>query len=66
MFRSAIDPTKMTVIPRSSSVNTGAMGSQSRLSPNDIQSLNKAYSCAGRVYTNGGGNIEVFVKFFIS
>jgi hypothetical protein len=64
MLRSAIDPTRMTVVPLSSSVNIAAMGSQSGLSPNDIQSLNKAYSCAGSIYTNGGGNLEVFIIFF--
>jgi hypothetical protein len=49
----------MTVVPRSSKVNTMAMGSQSGLSPNDVQSLNKAYSCVGRAYTNGGGHLQV-------
>jgi hypothetical protein len=49
----------MTVIPLSSSVNTVYMGGQSGLSPNDVISLNKAYSCAGKVYTYGGGNIQV-------
>jgi hypothetical protein len=49
----------MTVVPRSSKVNTMAMGSQSGLSANDVQSLNKAYSCVGRVFTYGGGNLQV-------
>jgi hypothetical protein len=58
--RSAVDITKMTIVPLSSSVNIVTMGSQSGLSPNDVISLNKAYSCAGRVYTNGGGNLLVW------
>ncbi len=44
-------------------MNTISMGSQSGLSPNDVISLNKAYSCAGRVYTNGGGNRQVLYSF---
>ena len=59
-FRSAVVTTQKTVIPLSSSVNTIAMGSQSGLSSNDVLSLNKAYSCAGRVATNGGGNSQVY------
>jgi hypothetical protein len=50
----------MTVIPLSSSVNTAVLGCQAGLSSNDVQSLNKAYSCAGRVKTYGGGNMQVF------
>jgi hypothetical protein len=59
MFRSAVDKTKMTVVPLSSTVNIMAIGSQAGLSANDVLSLNKAYSCAGRVNTNGGGNLQV-------
>jgi len=55
----AIDGTKMTLIPKSSSVNTAAVGSQTVLSQYDIRSLNKAYSCAGRVATYGGGYSQV-------
>jgi hypothetical protein len=58
-FRFAVDRTKMTLIPLSSSVNTAAVGSQSVLSQYDIQTLTKAYSCAGRVATNAGGNSQV-------
>ncbi len=58
-FRAAVDRTKMTLTPIDPSVVTVGIGSQSRLSPNDIKSLAKAYSCAGRVTTNGGGNAQV-------
>ena len=57
--RFAVDKTKMTLIPLSSSVNAAAVGSQSVLSQYDIQTLAKAYSCAGRVATNAGGNSQV-------
>ena len=58
-----MDDTKLTMTPLNSSVNTEYIGSQTRLSSGDIQSLNKAYSCAGRVYTNGGGNRQVLYSF---
>ncbi len=58
-FRFAVDETKMTLTPLSSSVDTVAIGSQSKLSSGDIQALTKSYSCAGRVATNGGGNALV-------
>jgi hypothetical protein len=45
--------------PLNSSVNTEYIGSQTRLSSGDIQSLNKAYSCEGRIATYGGGNDQV-------
>jgi hypothetical protein len=59
IFRFAVDPSKMTLVPLSSSVNTAAVGSQSVLSQYDIQTLTKAYSCLGRVATNAGGNSQV-------
>jgi hypothetical protein len=49
----------MTMTPLNSSVDTEYIGSQTRLSSGDIQSLNKAYSCEGRVATFGGGNDQV-------
>jgi hypothetical protein len=49
----------MTMTPLNSSVDTEYIGSQTRLSSGDIQSLNKAYSCEGRVATYGGGNDQV-------
>jgi len=58
-FRFAVAPEIMTLTPINPSVDTVVIGSQSRLSPNDIKSLAKAYSCAGRVTTNGGGNAQV-------
>jgi hypothetical protein len=45
--------------PLNSSVDTEYIGSQTRLSSGDIQSLNKAYSCEGRISTYGGGNDQV-------
>ncbi len=38
------------------------IGKQNKMSENDIKSLNRAYSCNGRVSTNGGGNFKVFMK----
>ncbi len=58
-FRFAVDETKMTLTPLSSSVETVAIGSQSKLSSGDVQALTKSYSCAGRVATYGGGNALV-------
>jgi hypothetical protein len=54
----------MTIIPLNSSVKISNIGSQAVLSPGDVLSLNKAYSCAGRVSTNGGGiqKVGVFRK----
>jgi len=54
-FRFALDPTQMTLIPRNSSIIINNIGSQSRLSANDVRSLNRAYSCDGKIVTNGGG-----------
>jgi hypothetical protein len=59
VFRFAVDETKMTLTPLSSSVDTVAIGSQSKLSSGDVQALTKSYSCAGRVATYGGGNALV-------
>ncbi len=50
----------MTMTPLNSSVDTEYIGSQTRLSSGDIQSLNKAYSCEGRIATYGGGNDQVW------
>ncbi len=36
-----------------------AIGQRIRMSKNDIKSLNKAYSCRGKVSTYGGGNFQV-------
>ncbi len=58
-FRFAVDETKMTLTPLSSSVDTVAIGSQSKLSSGDVQALTKSYSCAGKVATYGGGNALV-------
>jgi len=58
-FRFAVDKNKMTLTPLSSSVDTVAIGSQSKLSSGDVQALTKSYSCAGRVATFGGGNALV-------
>ncbi len=60
--RFAIDPIRMTIIPLNSSVNITNIGSQAVLSPNDVLYLNKAYSCAGRVSTYGGGIQKVGVS----
>jgi hypothetical protein len=49
----------MTLIPLNSSVNIANIGTQAVLSPGDVQSLSKAYSCAGRVFTSGGGIQQV-------
>jgi hypothetical protein len=56
----------MTLIPRSTSVNPAAVGSQSVLSQYDIQSLTRAYSCAGRVSTNGGGYSQVIINIHLT
>jgi hypothetical protein len=58
-FRFAVDSTRMTLTPRFSTVDTAAIGSQSKLSSGDVQSLSKSYSCAGRVATHGGGYAKV-------
>ncbi len=57
-----MDDTKLTMTPLNSSVDTEYIGSQTRLSSGDIQSLNKAYSCEGRIATFGGGNDQVGVN----
>jgi Astacin (Peptidase family M12A) len=59
--RFAVDPTKKTLIPKDSTLSTNNIGSQTYMSTNDVQSLNKAYSCVGTVSTNGGGNVQVSV-----
>jgi hypothetical protein len=56
-----VDDTILTMTPLNSSVDTEYIGSQTRLSSGDIQSLNKAYSCEGRIATFGGGNDQVKV-----
>jgi hypothetical protein len=58
-FRFAVDTTEMTMIPLDASVDTEYIGSQTKLSQGDIQTLSKSYSCAGRVATYGGGNAQV-------
>ncbi len=65
-FRFAVDSTQMTLIPRSTSVNPAAVGSQSVLSQYDIQSLTRAYSCAGRVSTNAGGYSQVIIDIHLT
>ena len=62
IFRFAVNPSQMTLIPLNPSVNTVAIGSRASLSPNDILSLNKAYSCAASMATNGGGNFRVWIR----
>jgi hypothetical protein len=59
--RFAVDPTKRTLIPKDSTLATSNIGSQTYMSTNDVQSINKAYSCAGSVPTNGGGNEQVYM-----
>jgi hypothetical protein len=49
----------MTLIPRDPSIKPGNIGKPISLSPNDIKSLNKAYSCQGKVATDGGGHYQV-------
>jgi hypothetical protein len=58
-FRFAVETTEMTMIPLDTSVDTEYIGSQTKLSQGDIQTLSKSYSCAGRVATYGGGNAQV-------
>jgi hypothetical protein len=52
----------MIMTPRDSTIKTATIGSQTSLSQYDIQSLNKAYSCKGRVPTYGGGFSQVLHK----
>jgi hypothetical protein len=42
-----------------SSIDVANIGAQSVMSKSDIESLNKAYSCDGKVPTYGGGNFKV-------
>jgi hypothetical protein len=65
VFRYAIDPTQMTLIPVNSSINISDIGNKFMLSPGDVLSLNKAYSCAARAYTNGGGVQTVCVYLIV-
>ncbi len=58
-FRGALNPGVMTMKPKDPRVDTNKIGFNTQLSSGDIQSLNKAYSCAGRVATYGGGNAQV-------
>jgi hypothetical protein len=63
LFRGAIDDTKNVLdleVPVSQSI-VDLIGLQTKMSENDIKSLNKAYSCVGRVSTKGGGNFKVFI-----
>ncbi len=43
-------------------VDRNNVGGQSKLSKSDVRSLAKAYSCAGRVATYGGGYAQVQIK----
>jgi hypothetical protein len=52
----------MIMTPRDTTIKTATIGSQTSLSQYDIQSLNKAYSCTGRVPTYGGGFSQVLHK----
>jgi hypothetical protein len=65
VFRYAIDPTQMTLMPVNSSINISNIGNKALLSPGDVLSLNKAYSCAARAYTNGGGIQTVNVYLIV-
>jgi hypothetical protein len=64
LFRGAIDSTQNVIEPKNQLDPwiLNGIGNQIRMSENDIKSLNKAYSCNGRVSTNGGGNFKVFMK----
>jgi hypothetical protein len=64
LFRGAIDSTQNVFEPNEplNQQIIDGIGNQIRMSENDVNSLNKAYSCNGRVSTNGGGNFKVFMK----
>jgi hypothetical protein len=41
-------------------INESKIGNAKEMSVSDILTLNKVYSCANRVSTNGGGNQQVY------
>jgi hypothetical protein len=44
-----------------SGIDENLIGRQTKMSANDIKSLNKAYSCNGIDPTNGGGSYQVIL-----
>ena len=53
------------MIPLDSTIYTTNIGEQSKLSANDIISLNKAYSCMGTQQTNAGGHVQVMIPLIL-
>jgi hypothetical protein len=59
LFSFARDSDVMTIIPKSQDVDQDRIGNVMEMSPTDISSLNKVYSCNAQVPTNGGGHQKV-------